>query len=62
VNANGPTFETSNINFEKGQSITNLVIAPMTPDGKVNFHLKGQKLTGAHLIVDIVGYFTSGTA
>lgn len=46
--------DTSNLNFTTGQTIPNMVIARVGPDGTVSFRLD----TGtAHLIVDIAGYF-----
>jgi hypothetical protein len=61
VNADEGAGGTSNINYVAGQNITGLVIAPLTPDGKVNFHVVGRG-TSTHLIVAILGYFTSGPA
>jgi hypothetical protein len=55
------TLATSNINFYAGQNITGMVIAPLTPDGKVTIHL-APSTARTDLIVDILGYFTSGSA
>jgi hypothetical protein len=49
--------EVSNLNFEIGQSVPNLVAVPLAPDGTV---LLANNSTGnTHLIVDVAGYFRS---
>jgi hypothetical protein len=51
---------TSNLNFLKGQTVPNLVIAPVGADGKVDlFNGSGGTLA---LIADVSGYFAAGTA
>lgn len=41
-----------------GQTIANLVIVPMSTTGTVSIHTSG----GAHLVIDVLGYFTNATA
>ncbi|MEU6233367.1 hypothetical protein ABZ885_10050, partial [Kitasatospora sp. NPDC047058] len=54
--ANGTTQPTaSNLNWTPGQTIPNLVIVPVGPDGKVNL-LNGSG-TPTHLIADVFGYY-----
>ena len=49
----------SNLNVDRvGQTIPNLVIVPVGPDGRVNIFTQ----QGTHLVVDVAGYFTDGTA
>jgi hypothetical protein len=49
----------SNLNLERpNQTIPNLVMVPVGPDGRVNIFTDG----GTHLIADIAGYFTDATA
>ncbi|MDQ1422827.1 MAG: hypothetical protein QOD72_325 [Acidimicrobiaceae bacterium] len=49
----------SNLNTRPGEARANLVVAPVGPDGKVNFYLNANNTSGsADLIVDAVGYFT----
>lgn len=45
----------SNVNFVKGQTVSNLVVAPIGADGKVRLFA----LAGAQLIADVAGYFTT---
>jgi hypothetical protein len=52
---NRPT--TSNLNFSKGQTVPNLVIAPVGPDGQVDFY-NGSAGT-VHLIADTSGWFAN---
>jgi hypothetical protein len=48
----------SSLNFVPGQTVPNLVVAPIGPDGSVNFF----NFTGTtEIIVDIVGLFENGT-
>lgn len=50
----GTTPTTSNLNFAPGQTIANLVIVPVGPDGKITLH---NKSTGTvQLIADVAGY------
>ena len=50
----------SNLNTRPGEARANLVVAPVSADGKVNFYLKANNAGGsADLIVDAVGYFTA---
>jgi hypothetical protein len=44
---------TSNLNFVPGQTVPNLVFAPVSADGKVRL----QPSTNTHLIADLAGYF-----
>lgn len=49
----------SNINFVAGQSNADLVVVPLSPDGKINLH-SGSVAGTVDVIVDVVGYFKSG--
>ena len=51
-----PRPSTSNVNFVKGQTVPNQVIAPVGPDGKVDFYNASTGSTD--LIADVAGYFT----
>jgi hypothetical protein len=51
---------TSNLNFSKGQTIPNLVVAPVGSDGKVDFY-NGSGGT-VQILGDVSGWFASGTA
>ena len=46
----------SNVNFVKGQTVPNQVIAPVGADGKVDFYNASTGTTD--LIADVAGYFT----
>ncbi|MCW2523749.1 MAG: hypothetical protein JWO63_2084, partial [Frankiales bacterium] len=48
----------SNLNYVAGQTVANLVLAPVGADGKVNLTVAGH---GVRLIADVQGYYTSGT-
>jgi hypothetical protein len=50
---------TSNLNFTKGQTIANLVIAPVGSDGKAELY-NGSGGT-VQLIADVSGYYLAGT-
>src|SRR5664279_5410946 len=54
-----PRQETSNLNFQAGQNIPNLVIVPVGPDGKIQLY-NGSPGT-VHLIADVAGYILGGT-
>ena len=47
----------SNVNFVKGQTVPNQVIAPVGADGKVDFYNDSTGTT--ELIADVAGYFTA---
>ncbi len=51
---------TSNLNFSKGETIPNLVVAPVGSDGKVDFY-NGSGGT-AQIVGDVSGWFASGSA
>ncbi|MET9950361.1 N-acetylmuramoyl-L-alanine amidase [Streptomyces sp. NPDC006339] len=52
----GPTVPTvSNLNFTAGLTIPNLVVVPVSADGKVNFY---NRAGNVDLLADITGYFT----
>ncbi len=53
-----PLPDTSNLNFETGQTIPNAVIAGVGPDGNVCLFTSAT----AHLIVDVTGYLTGSAA
>ena len=46
----------SNLNFVSGQTIANMVVAPLSPDGAVCFYVYGQ----AHVLADITGWLAAG--
>ncbi|GAA3392101.1 N-acetylmuramoyl-L-alanine amidase [Streptomyces roseoviridis] len=51
----GPTVPAvSNLNFTKGLTIPNLVVVPVSADGKVSFY---NKFGSVDLLADITGYF-----
>jgi len=54
---NGPVPTASNLNFVAGQTVANLAIVKLTPDG--TFLVANQAGT-AHLVVDVVGWFAPG--
>jgi hypothetical protein len=52
----GPTVpEASNLNFLKGQTVPNLVVVPVGPDGRVS--LFNRSNGSSQLIADVAGYF-----
>ncbi|MCP3753847.1 PKD domain-containing protein [Streptomyces sp. TBY4] len=51
---------TSNLNFEPGQTVPNLVIVPVGADGKVDLYNSG--VGTVDLIADVTGYFTQSAA
>jgi len=53
-----PRQETSNLNFQAGQNIPNLVIVPVGPDGKIQLYNGSPGIV--HLIADVAGYILSG--
>src|ERR1700722_3719171 len=58
--ADGTTMPVaSNLNFVAGQTVANLVIAPVGGDGKVDLFNGSTGTT--QLIADVSGYYTSGT-
>lgn len=48
--------EASNLNFQPGVSVPNMVIAPVSADGRVCFYAN----TNTHLIADVSGWFVEG--
>ena len=57
--AGGPRPDSSNLDIEQaGQTVANLVVTPVSASGKVALFAQ----TSTHLIVDVVGVFTSGSA
>ncbi|MGH3417876.1 MAG: TolB family protein, partial [Actinocrinis sp.] len=54
-----PAPKTSNLNFNPGQTLANMVTVPVV-DGKVRFH-NGSGGT-VHLVADAFGYYTKSTA
>jgi hypothetical protein len=52
--ANQATPLASSLNFVPGQTVPNLVLVPVSPDGKVKLMASG----GTHLIADLAGYFS----
>jgi alpha-tubulin suppressor-like RCC1 family protein len=54
--AGAPKPTASNVNFVKGQTVANQVMAKVGTGGKVNLYASA----GTQLIVDVAGYFPSG--
>jgi peptidoglycan hydrolase-like protein with peptidoglycan-binding domain len=52
-----PRPEASNVNFTKGATVANGVVAPVGADGSVCIYT----FANSHLLVDIAGWFTGGT-
>ena len=48
----GSRPDSSNVNFVGGQVVANAVVAPLSPDGDVCFHVYGT----AHLLADVAGW------
>jgi hypothetical protein len=57
---NTPRPATSNLNFTAGQTVANLVVVIPGADGKVD--LFNGAVAGANLLVDVSGYYRTGTA
>ena len=53
----GSVPDTSNINFDSGQTVANAVLAPLSETGSICVYVRGS----AHLLVDVSGYFPAGT-
>jgi hypothetical protein len=49
-----PKPTASNINYEPGQPTANLVVAPVTANGRVSIYMSSK----AHLLVDVQGWFS----
>jgi hypothetical protein len=59
VYADGAALPTaSNLNYVKGQTVPNLVVAPVGADGKIDLHVRGQGTV--QLIADVSGAFLAG--
>lgn len=56
--ASGPRPDTSVLNSDVGEIIANTIIVPVAPDGTFRLYT----YAGAHLLVDISGYFDGGPA
>lgn len=55
----GPTVpSTSNLNYTKGQVVSNMVVAPLAPDGSVCLNTAG---VSTDLVVDVAGSLTAPT-
>jgi hypothetical protein len=50
-----PRPDASNLNFVTGQTVPNLVIAPVSAKGEVCFYVYGT----THLLADVSGYFAA---
>ena len=59
VYPDGPRPNASNLNFVAGQTIPNLVVAPIAGNGKVDLY--NASAGSVQLIADVSGYFTGGT-
>ena len=55
-NGLGPALNTSVINWEKGQTISNRVVLYLSPTGTISFY---NPYGNVDVILDVVGYFTS---
>jgi Asparagine synthase len=53
----GTRPDASNVNFVAGQTVPNLVIAPVSATGKVCFYVYGT----AHLLADVSGFVSTGS-
>ena len=53
----GTVPSTSNLNFQPGVSVPNMVIAPVSPTGRVCFYAN----TDTHVIADVSGWFADGS-
>ena len=53
----GARPDASNVNFVTGQTVPNLVIAPVSSAGKICFYVYGT----AHLLADVSGYVPTGS-
>lgn len=51
--------EVSNVSFRRGQTVPNLVLAPVGPDGQVVLH--NGSVGTVQLIADVSGYYLSGS-
>ena len=49
--------EASNLNYQDGETIPNLVVAKIAPDGTIKLN---NAFGSTHLIADVMGYFPSG--
>lgn len=45
---------TSNINFEPGQTVSNLVVVPVGRNGRVELY---NPFGATHLVIDVVGWY-----
>lgn len=54
------TPSASNLNYARGQTVANLVTAPVGPDGKVI--LFNRSAGPAHLVADVAGFYLEGEA
>ena len=54
----GTAAKSSNMNYLKGQTITNYAIVPVAADGKIDLYDVGTAAGGVDLIADVSGYFT----
>jgi alpha-tubulin suppressor-like RCC1 family protein len=54
------TPSASNLNYARGQTVANLVTAPVGPDGQVT--LFNRSAGRAHLIADVAGFYLEGEA
>ena len=58
----GATPETSNVNYGKGQTVSNLAIVPVGADGAVDLANAMPTAGSVALIADVEGYFTATAA
>ena len=50
---------TSSVNFDAGDTVSNLAVLPVGGDGRIAFYNGAPGST--HIVADVAGYFTSGT-
>src|SRR5262249_47205937 len=48
----------SNVNFVGGQTVPNLVVVPIGPNGRIGIYNFGGS---AHILADVLGYYVGGT-
>ena len=53
-----PKPATSNLNYDRNQTVANLVMVPVSPAGYIQVSVNGSGATG--LFADVSGYYTSG--
>lgn len=52
-----PRPNASNVNFAKGQTVPNMVIVPVSADGKISVY---NNFGSTHVVIDVLGWFPGG--